>query len=379
MKSQILFCPKKTSRPFFVVMGTLLVSASLAVITESKSFADTASQTEPLVSFSSHNLLNPTGYCAPETNVVFDYSRPDSLSNMYLSAAVSGLAYEKNASFRKQQLTNWGFIKNTDLLKDKSGFRAFVAEHQNFILIGFRGTKTAADIFANGQFFQKDFETGSGVVGAKAHIGMIKIYRNLEKPLRRALDQMGGKSKPLYLAGHSLGGALASLFTYRLFLDGYQILGMNSVGQPKFGNEVLHEAINAAVGEHLYLLSNTSDITPLVPPERDAATDFSDIIASKHQKARTAVKNLVEELDYTQNPGNHFLMSIGRNTGLSAIYRGQNITSRENDYWQKVSETLEQRSDIVTLVEFLTTRITSHFTHKYLCGISSYLNKSEKI
>lgn len=85
--------------------------------------------------------------------------------------------------------------------------------------------------------------------------------------LRTAL-QTAGPLGPLYIGGHSLGGALAVTAADRLLRDMKMMAaGVYTFGAPRVGNETFAEGYNASgLGARTYRLIHGLDIIPTVPP-----------------------------------------------------------------------------------------------------------------
>ena len=82
----------------------------------------------------------------------------------------------------------------------------------------------------------------------------------------------GGKitnpAKPLYLCGHSLGGALATLVYahFTLSRDPILVNGVVTVGQPRVGTKKFKEMMQVMGPCVLQRIYNANDIVPTVPP-----------------------------------------------------------------------------------------------------------------
>ena len=87
--------------------------------------------------------------------------------------------------------------------------------------------------------------------------------RKVEKQLRALLEKTG--EKPIYLTGHSLGGALALVASAALGGSssfGDRIAAVYTFGAPRVGKSNFSEIVKAP---H-YRVINSGDIVPLVPP-----------------------------------------------------------------------------------------------------------------
>lgn len=55
--------------------------------------------------------------------------------------------------------------------------------------------------------------------------------------------------KPIWLTGHSLGGALSTVFTYRLMKAGVPVKGLITFGSPRVGNDIFEYFLESAMQE----------------------------------------------------------------------------------------------------------------------------------
>lgn len=98
-----------------------------------------------------------------------------------------------------------------------------------------------------------------------AHTG-VKLHRGFTEDARSILDDLKPKlesDKPLWITGHSLGGAVALVLAMHLDVEGYQVDRVVTFGQPKVTDRkgvkrFRHLPVKRVVDEH--------DLVPLVPP-----------------------------------------------------------------------------------------------------------------
>jgi len=112
----------------------------------------------------------------------------------------------------------------------------------SYILIIFRGTD---DIHNNryAEWIGTDFNafktgTDSTFGNSRIHKGFYRSFKLIEDDLYETLKKMDASNKPIWLAGHSLGGAMAVLTAVSMKQKGYQIGGVCSFGGPSvLGNK----------------------------------------------------------------------------------------------------------------------------------------------
>ena len=166
-----------------------------------------------------------------------------------------------------------GIAGFTDTKSFKSdGTEAIVAYHANegdpFSILAFRGTQEACDWRTNFNFRRVRAETICD--GCRVHRGFSRaldaVWRDHDGKLgiRTAiLDSQRDGPHPIYMTGHSLGGALAILASYRLDDEtGVRPTTVYTIGSPRVGNSRL-AACDAAP---IYRVVNHDDWVPRLPP-----------------------------------------------------------------------------------------------------------------
>ncbi len=140
-----------------------------------------------------------------------------------------------------------------EIFDDKeSGTQAFLSRRQDMAVLAFRGTeKDWADIRRDLNF--RFYETEAG----RASRGFLKGFEAVSAKVSQAVDALG--KLPLYITGHSLGGALASVATWSLARD--NLAACYTFGSPRVGDAEFDMATKPPV----YRVVNASDIIARVP------------------------------------------------------------------------------------------------------------------
>ncbi|MEQ8390372.1 MAG: hypothetical protein RIB30_05220 [Thalassospira sp.] len=94
----------------------------------------------------------------------------------------------------------------------------------------------------------------------KVHSGFWDAFRHIREDIIKCLELEENCKLPVYITGHSLGGALAVVATYSLTSD--RVAACYTFGGPRVGNLQFGQSIRPPV----YRVVNSSDIVTRVPP-----------------------------------------------------------------------------------------------------------------
>ena len=154
-------------------------------------------------------------------------------------------------------------------------------------VVAFRGTETKKlrDIITDARLAPRAFNTerapAAGLLGfdptaPAVHDGFLEAFDSVRPRVLTALDDAvggiasGGAGWRVFVTGHSLGGALATLFAAELASSvasgrrRFEEVAMYNYGSPRVGNRAFVEQYNALV-PHSVRVVNGSDAVPTVP------------------------------------------------------------------------------------------------------------------
>ena len=171
------------------------------------------------------------------------------MSNIHRFAKASSIAYKDNANkdFIEMGYTVVQFV-------DHKGAQCDLLESQTDMALVFRGTepKEFSDIKADLNAIQRDSKAGTGDVHSGFAIEVDKIWEKLRLP-----DII---QKDFYIAGHSLGAAMATIAAHRL-QGKYNITGLYTYGSPRAGDSTFVKSLKVP---H-YRCRNNNDLVTKVP------------------------------------------------------------------------------------------------------------------
>ena len=135
--------------------------------------------------------------------------------------------------------------------------QAFVACNDDYAVLAFRGTEAdrIGDIKADLKATQTSCPTGG-----RTHSGFQEQYDDVAFLVEDALNDKRVAGKSLFITGHSLGGAVATIATKRLTAD-RKIAACYTFGSPRVGTEVWIGQFKSPI----YRIVNSADPVPLVP------------------------------------------------------------------------------------------------------------------
>jgi hypothetical protein len=152
-----------------------------------------------------------------------------------LSALIEMVGYD--AGEEKKKLEENAKFLDLKLIRtfDKNGTQAILLEHDTHIFLGFRGTEVTSirDIKSDLKAVIKTCETGG-----KIHTGFDEAFSQVDVEIQQFLNLDEFKEKPLFITGHSLGGALATIAAKKLTHKG-GIASCYTFGSPYGGKRWL--------------------------------------------------------------------------------------------------------------------------------------------
>ena len=147
-------------------------------------------------------------------------------------------------------------------------YYGFLVTSEAFNLLMFRGTQRRLEILGDLLTLQRSYlnPLTKEVLG-QVHLGFYSLYFNQLADAVKAAVQTLDPSKPLVLAGHSLGGALANLAAVDLAIHQPELqpnLHIYTYGTPRVGDLTFVETHSKRLPNH-YRVVNLADMVPMTP------------------------------------------------------------------------------------------------------------------
>ena len=165
--------------------------------------------------------------------------------------------------------------------------RALVVELPDCRIVAFRGSKSLQNWLTDAQFWRRLMIEEANGDQVEVHHGFLDAYESIIGDLSAYLrgQDLGSTeshptAKPLFITGHSLGGALAILAALELKRQGFPIAQVITFGQPRVGNAAFKRIYDAVLGAQTFRVVYEEDIVPRIPhlpaftdPYRHVATE----------------------------------------------------------------------------------------------------------
>jgi lipase (class 3) len=183
----------------------------------------------------------------------------------WVLAAMSHLVYDpfeeedgKAKELLIAKLNSGGFVWVEGFVDPDTDTQAFMVKAREYAVLAFRGTEISK---------RKDVKTDIAatrvsIIEGRVHTGFIQAYKSIEKQIEASLEKV--QDLPLYITGHSLGAALATIATQYLERNHMirdQIAACYTFGSPRVGNSEFDREFRSAI----YRVVNTTDIVTVIP------------------------------------------------------------------------------------------------------------------
>jgi triacylglycerol lipase len=183
------------------------------------------------------------------------YYHPD---NAVALAEAARLAYSNADSIASTAL-KWGFPRSRYF--EQRDTQAYVMASDRAIVVAFRGTQPDKlmdwmsdldTLFVNGPF-------------GRVHNGFNLALSRVWEELNATVAQLQDQGQSLWLTGHSLGAALATLATARWREQDKPVHGLYHFGSPRVGDRVFERNFDQDFAARNFRFVNNADLVTRVP------------------------------------------------------------------------------------------------------------------
>ncbi len=137
----------------------------------------------------------------------------------------------------------------------------FVMQSDTHAVVAFRGTSSTSDWLSDALVSQVEFGKNAGMT----HRGFTGIYNSAREEILACLGRIS-PDKTLYVTGHSLGGALATLCAYdAASVTKFSLPVVYTFAAPRVGDPAFAEAYGSKIAS-CFRVYNEVDVVPHLPP-----------------------------------------------------------------------------------------------------------------
>jgi len=155
--------------------------------------------------------------------------------------------------------------------------QAYMFRTEQFMVLAFRGSQEPKDWLTNVTTQLRSFtifKDGASKLSSykgRVHTGFFLSWAIIEQSVLSQISKWRAEMKteqlpPLYITGHSLGGALATMAAASLCDNGIDVAGVYTFGQPRVGDRTFASQLNKHINGRVFRFVNNNDIVPHVPP-----------------------------------------------------------------------------------------------------------------
>ena len=227
---------------------------------------------------------------APDLHLVED--EPGSLGNARFLCEAAALAYLPAAAGRPKFRSLLGLDAQ---LFSAGNTQAWLATDTANIVVAFRGTESPTTIDGLKDILLTDalnllvvpegrlgHDLSAAGVGARFHKGFADAIADIWPRLVDAIEaEVKRRDRPIWLTGHSLGGALALYAAWllkRRFVPVHEVL---TFGAPMIDNRVACDAFNREFAGRIFRYVNGRDPVPKLPTMSLVANEFGHVDAER--------------------------------------------------------------------------------------------------
>ncbi len=157
--------------------------------------------------------------------------------------------------------------------------QVYVAQNDQAIVVAFRGSEAPNTLDglkdwlltnANNYLILPEGRAGTDFaaagVGARFHRGFLEALDMVWAPLTAATDAaLKAAERPLWITGHSLGGALALMAAWRFQRNFISVHEIVTFGAPMIGNEAAAKAFEQEFAGKIFRFVDLEDLVPHLP------------------------------------------------------------------------------------------------------------------
>lgn len=192
-----------------------------------------------------------------------------SSSSALLLGRLANLAYEENrgsikAALKEQNLT----LDEYDFRNKENSVDGFIAYDQEKAILVFAGSEDLKDWKNNAKTWSEPIDDKACGKQMRFHSGfndaIAPVINDNNTALLFHMAELQSQGKKIYVTGHSLGGAFATISAYRLAtaVKPVKLSGVYTFGQPFTGDDDFQSCYNGKLKDNTFRFVSDKDIVP---------------------------------------------------------------------------------------------------------------------
>ncbi|WP_196140812.1 thioesterase domain-containing protein [Aliikangiella sp. G2MR2-5] len=279
-------------------------------------------------------------------------------------------------------------LKDIKMIESKPWqVKAMIAEYQDVVLLTFRHTDSNLNWLFNADYGLWNFEH-SFTLGQKVHHGFGSMLGAIwEETTSEIRSRTAYSDKPVYVFGHSLGGAMALLAAAGLSVEGVRLAQVYVTGVPKVaGRDWQIQAESQLNAVPIYRVTNSQDLFARVPVSNYALDEFREMFSFVPDFLANLIGNTRSQMEFGVI-GEHALM-----TDSHQLVKSSAMDSELNEplYWLNLAEqfsNIDQNAtnifeNITQKFAILSENLKRHLMRKpengYTCSMIQLLKSESK-
>lgn len=189
------------------------------------------------------------------------------VENAYLMALCSDLVYRSKRG-TSAQIKKWGFTH----CRSEAGPRSteyFVAKNEEAIVVSFRGTEKPKlekwGLKIDDWMTDVQVNLTPGPLG-ECHEGFSRALAGIWPDLRDRIKDYQNNGQGIWLTGHSLGGALATLAAAKFCELAIPVRCVYTFGAPRVGDTNFADKLSLKMEGGFFRVVNNNDVVTRIPP-----------------------------------------------------------------------------------------------------------------
>lgn len=273
-----------------------------------------------------------------------------SLNNAFWTMWFAKRSFTGGEQSTQDELAGLGFTDYRFIENEAAGMEVLITANETTMVIAYQGSKQIIDWFANFYFFQAD---ASYDVQGKVHQGFANVLNSEWTQILEAIESFHRPGQAIWLSGHSLGAALATITAARLLEAGYDIAPLFTHASPRVGDELFAQNFYEQTQGRHYRFVNGVDIVPHLPPAGRAATAAANFIPLG---LTSFSEGFLADLDYTHAGELYRIETNGALTHFPGLQEEE-----DNDYWSSLN--------VLSLFDMIVSEAQEalHNENSYLC------------